>query len=102
YKKQLLVEEASQNVYKSMSDSGKMIGFNSLHKRWVYQWLKDATEELKKALRPGAYLEKFAFVFDVLPPRNVCSLVLTHLLSATVPTMHAKVSPLATKMSRAL
>ncbi|KAM9909847.1 hypothetical protein OXX69_005044 [Metschnikowia pulcherrima] len=102
YKKQLLVEEASQNVYKSMSDSGKMIGFNSLHKRWVYQWLKDATEELKKALRPGAYLEKFAFVFDVLPPRNVCSLVLTHLLSATVPTMHAKVFPLATKMSRAL
>ncbi|GEQ70027.1 hypothetical protein JCM33374_g3703 [Metschnikowia sp. JCM 33374] len=102
YKKQLLVEEASQNIYKPISDSSKMIGFTALHKKWIQSWIQETSQRLQKCIENDAHFEKYAFIFNHLSPEHVVSLFLTHMLSSTVPKTHAKVFSLANAICRSL
>lgn len=102
YKKQLLVEDAAQAVYKSVSGAHSMMAFTALHRQWIRSWLDAATASISGLLTTRGPLEKFGFVFSVLTPENVVALCLTHLLSATVPNQYARVLTLASSSGHAL
>ncbi|OBA24077.1 DNA/RNA polymerase [Metschnikowia bicuspidata var. bicuspidata NRRL YB-4993] len=102
HKKQLLVEDASQNVYRAVSSLRRMVGFTALHKAWIAAWLQAANGHVQRLVTSRADLEKFAFVFSYLSVEHVTSLCLTHMLSATVLAPHAKALHLASRIAWSL
>lgn len=102
YKKQLVIEEHSQHVFKSMTSQGALQEFKMAHRAWIDLWLKETVENLQKVAELDRDYRKFAFIYARLTYEKTCSMVLSHMLSTTVPSGSTKVFYLTSRVARAI
>lgn len=111
--KQLQIEEHCGNLHEEMRTNKRntMRIFNSVHRQWLDEWHDSVCVSLKAVMdqfdQPSTLdnanvkdvLQKHSFFLSVLPLDDFVSMVLSTMLTSTLPTGHDRLNRLTGKLS---
>lgn len=97
--KQCLIEEHSRNINKFPSFKGQVRGFTNLHTLWLIQWHCVVSDAIGKLMLMDRFSRKFSFIVSHLTKEALATLLLSYIMTSTIPTVHIKVLSLAKRLS---